>query len=162
MKCLSHCEAIGRLAEEEGTDVFCHRCFKISSAFSPIDLLKIASTYCYPCVLLHVWDDQWPCWCWRCSLPPQSLFITPPPCSENACATPLTVQRTRASAFQASRPHRITQSSMPIKTGINLIVFIFENIESLFSCIFFSQHIYWDTCGPGMCRLYWKYNILRI
>jgi len=24
-KCLSHCEAIGRLAEEEGTDVFCHR-----------------------------------------------------------------------------------------------------------------------------------------
>ena len=90
VQCLSHCEAIGRLAEEEGTDVFCHRCFKIASAFWPIDQLKIASTYCHPCVLLHVWDDQWPCWCWRCSLPPWSLFITPPPCSENACVTPPT------------------------------------------------------------------------
>ena len=24
-QCLSHCEAVGRLAGEEGTDVFCHR-----------------------------------------------------------------------------------------------------------------------------------------
>ena len=43
MKCLSHCEAIGRLAEEEGTDVFCHRCFKIAST-TPVFLFMFEMT----------------------------------------------------------------------------------------------------------------------
>ena len=42
-QCLSHCDAVGRLANQEGTDVFCHRkCLRFPPD-CPKDLCK-----CYP------------------------------------------------------------------------------------------------------------------
>ena len=42
-QCLSHCDAVGRLANQEGTDVFCHRkCLRFPPD-CPEDLCK-----CYP------------------------------------------------------------------------------------------------------------------